>query len=164
MVQKLRDLIDRIFTKLKIIKYKEQILYIIVGGGTTVVDWIVYALFVLFVPSVGGEFIKRISPNILSYSVAWLCAVLFAYVFSRLFVFEMTGEKILPQFVKFFFSRVLTLVLSIAGDVVLCGEYALIPIKNAFIAKLIISVAVIIINYITSKVFVFKKKDENQNG
>ena len=39
--------------------------------------------------------------------------------------------------------------------------YAVIKIENAFIAKLIISVAIIIINYITSKWLVFTKKNPN---
>lgn len=165
MVTKLRALIDKILTALHLIKYKEQILYLAVGGGTTVVDFIVYTLFVLFVPPVGGEFIQRISPNILSYAAAWLVAVIFAYVFSRVFVFEETGERVLSQFLKFFGSRVITLALSIVGDVVLCGDYAIVPVKNPFWAKIIISVAVVIINYITSKLLVFNsKKGKNDNG
>lgn len=164
MTQKLRALIDKILTALHLIKYKEQILYLAVGGGTTVVDFIVYTLFVLFVPPVGGEFIQRISPNILSYAVAWFVAVIFAYVFSRLFVFEETGEKVLPQFLKFFGSRVITLAISIVGDIVLCGDYALVPVKNPFLAKIIISVAVVIINYITSKLLVFNRKKEKDNN
>ena len=135
-------------------KYKEKILYLFVGGGTTVVDWVIFTIFALFVPPVGGEFVQKISPNILAYSIAWLGAVIFAYVLSRLFVFEQTGEKIPTQFLKFVGSRVLTLILSIVGDMLLSGLLKM----NPFIAKLIISVAVIIINYITGKFLVFRKK------
>ncbi|MBO4428737.1 MAG: GtrA family protein [Clostridia bacterium] len=154
MVEKLRKFIDKILTALHLIKYKEIILYLIVGGGTTVVDWVIFTVFALFVPPVGGEFVQKISPNILAYSIAWLGAVIFAYVLSRLFVFEQTGEKIIPQFFKFFVSRIMTLVLSIVGDILLSGLLKM----NPFIAKAIISVAVIIINYITGKFLVFRKK------
>ncbi len=156
MVEKLRKFIDKVLTKLHLIKYKELILYLIVGGGTTVVDWAIFTVFALFVPPIGGEFVQKISPNILAYAVAWLGAVIFAYVFSRLFVFEQTGEKITTQFPKFLGSRVMTLVLSIVGDMILCGLLHM----NAFIAKAIISIAVIIINYVTSKLLVFNKKKE----
>ena len=61
---------------------------------------------------------------------------------------------------KFFGSRAITWVISILGDIFLCGEYAIIEIENPFIAKLIISVAIIVINYITSKWLVFAKKNK----
>ena len=171
MVNKLRAFIDKVLTKMHLIKYKELILYIIVGGSTTVVDWVIFTVFALFVPPVGDGFILRISPNIIAYSVAWLGAVIFAYIMSRLFVFEQTGEKIIPQFAKFFVSRIMTLALSIVGDIILCGVLDM----NKFVAKVIISVAVVVINYITSKLLVFRKKKaaeaeksgdetENENG
>lgn len=161
MIKKINEFIDLILTKLKLIKYKEQIMYLFSGGGATVVDWGVYALFVLFIPPIDlGEFINTISPNFIAYCISWFMAVLFAYFFSRLFVFEDTGEKPIKQFVKFFFSRFLTLVFSIVGDMILCGWLKM----NAFVGKLIISVVVIIVNYITSKLFVFNKRKEEQNG
>jgi putative flippase GtrA len=137
-------------------------MYLGVGVLTTLVDWAVYAVFVLFVPSVGGELLSAVSPNILSYSIAWLCAVVFSYVASKALVFKPTNEKISREFAKFFGSRAITLELSIAGDIFLSGDYALVKIENPFIAKLIISVAVIIINYITSKWLVFTKSDPDK--
>jgi len=102
--------------------------------------------------------------------VAWLGAVIFAYVCSKLFVFERDEdasgqyekEGIVSQFAKFFLSRFGTLVLSIAGDFVLCSETVGIEL-NAYLVKAIISVAVIIINYITSKFLVFNKAKKEEN-
>lgn len=161
MVKLINKIADAVLGFLHLSKFKEQIMYLGVGVLTTLVDWAVYALFVLFVPSVGGEFLKAISPNILSYSIAWLAAVIFSYVASKTLVFKPTDEKVSTQFLKFFGSRAITLALSIAGDISLSGEYALVKIENPFIAKLIISVAIIIINYITSKWLVFTKKSPN---
>lgn len=149
---------DAVLKFLHLTRFKEQIMYLGVGVLTTLVDWAVYAVFVLFVPGVGGEFLQRISPNILSYTIAWLAAVIFSYVASRELVFKPTDEKISTQFTRFLGSRAITLALSVAGDILLCGDYALIEIENPFIAKLIISVAIIIINYITSKWLVFTKR------
>ena len=56
---------------------------------------------------------------------------------------------------KFVGSRVLTLILSLVGDFLLTGLLHM----NEFLAKLIISVAVVIINYITSKLLVFNQKE-----
>ena len=158
MVKLINKIADAVLGFLHLTKFKEQIMYLGVGVLTTMVDWAVYAVFVLFVPSVGGEFLQSISPNILSYSIAWFAAVIFSYFASRLLVFKPTDEKIGTQFAKFFGSRVITLAISIAGDILLSGKYALVEIKNPFIAKLIISIAIIIINYITSKWLVFSKK------
>ena len=110
-------------------KFKEQIVYLAVGVLTTAVDWVIFTIFEMFVPSVGGEFVMAISPNILAYTIAWLGAVIFSYFASRYFVFKPTEEKVSTQFGKF-----------------------------PFIAKLIISVFVIVLNYITSKWLVFTKK------
>lgn len=161
MVKLINKIADAVLGFLHLSKFKEQIMYLGVGVLTTLVDWAVYAVFVLFVPSVGGEALKAISPNILSYSIAWLCAVIFSYVASKTLVFKPTDERVATQFLKFFGSRAITLALSIAGDIFLCGEYALVKIENPFIAKLVISVAIIIINYITSKWLVFTKKNPN---
>ena len=170
MIKKLNALIDFILKKLRLIKYREQIIYIGVGGMTTVVDWLIFWVFEKFIPPVAGEFINKISPNIIAYAVAWLGAVIFAYVCSKLFVFERDDESskpyekegIISQFIKFFLSRFGTLVLSIAGDFVLCSETVGIEL-NAYLVKAIISVAVIIINYITSKFLVFNKAKKEEN-
>ena len=161
MVKFINKIVDAVLGFLHLSKFKEQIMYLGVGALTTLVDWAVYALFVLFVPSVGGEFLQAISPNILSYSIAWLVAVIFSYVASKLLVFKPTSESVCREFAKFFGSRAITLALSIAGDIFLSGDYAIVKIENPFIAKLIISVAIIIINYITSKWLVFTEKNLN---
>ena len=157
MVKLIHKIADAVLGFLHLTRFKEQIMYLGVGVLTTLVDWAVYAVFVLFVPSVGGEFLQRISPNILAYSIAWFFAVIFSYIASKALVFKPTNEKISREFAKFFGSRAITLALSIIGDVLLSGDYALIKIEDPFIAKLIISIAIIIINYITSKWLVFTK-------
>ena len=157
MVKLINKIADAVLGFLHLTKFKEQIMYLGVGVLTTFVDWAVYAVFVLFVPSVGGEFLKSISPNILAYSIAWFFAVIFSYIASKALVFKPTNEKISREFLKFFGSRAITLALSIAGDILLSGDYAPLKIENPFIAKLIISIAIIIINYITSKWLVFTK-------
>jgi putative flippase GtrA len=161
MVKFINKIADAVLGFMHLTRFKEQIMYLGVGVLTTLVDWAVYAVFVLFVPSIGGEFLQSISPNILAYSIAWFFAVIFSYIASKALVFKPTNEKISREFLKFFGSRVITLALSIAGDILLSGDYAPLKIEDPFIAKLIISIAIIIINYITSKWLVFTKNNPN---
>ena len=161
MVKWIHKIADAVLGFLHLTKFKEQIMYLGVGVLTTLVDFAVFIIFNMFVPSIGGEFIASISPNILAYSIAWFIAVIFSYAASKALVFKPTNEKISREFAKFFGSRVITLVISIAGDILLSGNYALVKIENDIIAKVIISVAIVIINYITSKLFVFTKRGSN---
>lgn len=159
VVRFLNRIIDSVLTFLHLSKYKEQIMYLVVGGGTTVIDWGIFTLLVLLMPDLSDlPFFNRF-PNAIAYIAAWSGAVLFAYWASKYFVFEAAKKEGSVQFFKFVASRLLTLVLSLIGDFLLTGILNI----NEFIAKLIISVLVIIINYITSKLLVFRKKRQEDS-
>ena len=130
-------------------------MYLFVGGGTTVVDWIIFTLLVFMLPDLSALPFFNHFPNAIEYTAAWAGAVLFAYWASKYFVFENAKKEGFSQFMRFVGSRALTLILSLVGDFLLTG----LLLMNEFIAKLIISIAVIIINYITSKLLVFNKKE-----
>lgn len=147
-------IINAVLNFLHLSKFKEQIMYLIVGGGTTAIDWGVFTLLVFVLPDLSGQpFFDRF-PNAIEYTAAWAAAVLFAYWASKYFVFETAKREGSSQFFKFVASRLFTLAVSLAGDFLLTGRMKM----NEFIAKLIISIAVIIINYITSKLLVFNQK------
>lgn len=149
-------IIDAVLKLLHLTQYKEQIMYLFVGGATTVVDWVVFYILNAVLPDLSATPFFAKFPNAIEYTVAWASAVLFAYWASKYFVFETarkSGMAQLAQFVLFVGSRLMTLVLSLIGDFVLTGLFKM----NEFLAKLIISIAVVIINYITSKLLVFKK-------
>ncbi len=155
LVRLLNRIIDAILGVFHLTKYKEQIMYIFVGGGTTVVDWIIFTILVFLLPDLSALPFFSHFPNAIEYTAAWAGAVLFAYWASKYFVFETAKKEGIAQFFRFVASRVLTLILSLVGDFILTGLLEI----NEFIAKLIISVAVVIINYITSKLLVFNKKE-----
>ncbi len=158
-MEKLHNLINKILTKLHLLKYKEIILYLIVGGLTTVVDWVVFTVLKLFVPGQVPEtsFLYYISPNIIPYTIGWASAVVFAFFANKFLVFN-SKEKGSTQFLPFVGSRVLTLVFSLLCDFIFTSELVGICI-NAFIVKAISSIIVIILNYIFGKVIFKKKKD-----
>lgn len=152
----LNKIIDAVLKFFHLERFKEIIVYILIGGMTTVVDWLVFALMDLILPSIGGAFFERF-PNAVEYTIAWMAAVIFAYFTNKYLVFEAHGRSF-AEFCKFVLSRVFTLIVSLAGDALLCGALHM----NKYIAKLLIAVCVVILNYITSKLLVFKNKGADQ--
>ncbi len=128
------------------LKYKEPILYIFFGGLTTLVNWGVYALLadVLLVP------------YLWSTAAAQILAILFAYVTNRIWVFEsgVKGAKgIALELLKFFGCRAFSFVLDLG-----C-MYAGVDLLrvNDKLMKLLSNVVVVLVNYVFSKVFIFRK-------
>ena len=65
MVKLIHKIADAVLGFLHLTRFKEQIMYLGVGVLTTLVDFAVFIVFNMFVPSVGGEFLESISPNII---------------------------------------------------------------------------------------------------
>lgn len=130
-------------------RYEEVIAYFIVGILTTVVNLSIYYICVL----------TFLNPRIASQMqtanvISWICAVTFAYVMSRKFVFKSKRTDWINEAAAFYSSRLVTLFVDMAIMflmVMLCGF-------NDKIAKLVVQVVVIIANYILSKLFVFAKR------
>lgn len=133
-------------------KYREIIVYVIVGGLTTVVSWVAKFLF-NFIFYAGTAF-PTPTQNLVLSIVNWVAGVAFAYPTNRKFVFESKDPKILPECIKFVLSRVSTLILDAVVMQILVAAGL-----DLYIATLISAVLVVIANYVFSKVFVFKKKD-----
>ena len=134
-------------------KYNEIIRYLIVGALTTVVSLGVYYICVLTVLDPHSSLQLQVA-NILS----WIAAVTFAYIMSRIFVFQSKRKDWLQEAAAFYSSRMLTLFMDMAimfVMVTLCGV-------NDKLAKLVVQVVVTVANYIFSKLFVFRvsKKDK----
>ena len=134
-------------------KYNEIIRYLIVGALTTVVSLGVYYICVLTVLDPPSALQLQVA-NILS----WIAAVTFAYIMSRIFVFQSKRKDWLQEAAAFYSSRMLTLFMDMAIMLVmvtLCGV-------NDKLAKLVVQVVVTVANYIFSKLFVFRvsKKDK----
>lgn len=125
-------------------KYKEAVNYLIVGGLTTVVSICSYYLFRIF-----------IKEYIICTVLSWIFAVLFAYFANRKYVFHSKEQNILKEFVEFIFSRLLSLLAEVATMYILV-DFLSIPDR---ISKIIVQVIIVILNYIFSKLFVFKDKD-----
>ena len=133
-------------------KYQEIINYLIVGVLTTVVSIVTYFLFSLILDIENN--ILFILANVLS----WICAVIFAYITNKKFVFNTTTsnkKEEIKVFSMFISSRITTLLIELAFMFVTVKVILI----NDKIAKVIAQFIVIVLNYILSKLFVFKKKN-----
>lgn len=131
-------------------KYKELVNYIIFGVLTTLVNYIVYFLC-----------LDLLKWNYLVVNVlAWVISVLFAYVTNRIWVFESKakGWRVLKEMVLFFASRLTSLG---AETLLLFLMVDTAHFNNGF-SKIVAGVVVIIINYVLSKLIVFRKKKKGK--
>lgn len=128
---------------------KETILYVIFGVLTTIVNLIAYYLFS-----------NIININyLISNAIAWIISVVFAYITNKFFVFNssyINKDVIIEEFIKFMNCRLI----SGLSEVVLLFLFVDLLLINDIVAKLIIGVLVALINFIFSKVFIFKGVDE----
>lgn len=131
------------------LKYRELISYVLVGGLTTVVSLGSYYICVLTVFDPKKPLELQMS-NIIS----WVCAVLFAYFANRVYVFKSKDTNMLAEAGKFAGSRVTTLLIDM-----LCMAIMVDGLKiNDKLAKIIVQFIILVLNYLFSKLFVFKKK------
>lgn len=124
-------------------KHKSVLLYLLFGGLTTVVSIGTYALFL--------PVVSPLIANIFS----WVAAVTFAYVTNRTWVFasKEKGLAIIQEAFAFYGGRVFTLGLE---EVVLYVFITLLFFPPLTV-KVFAQVIVLMLNYVISKLFVFKK-------
>lgn len=136
-------------------KHWEIISYLFWGCMSTVVSWGSYSLFVLAF----GEWDAKVAvANFLS----WLCAVLFAYVTNKLWVFNSKSwslKVVFPEAAKFFSARIVTGIFEVVSVPLLVelGLNQTIFGIDGMVAKVLVSVVVVLLNYVFSKLFIFKK-------
>lgn len=137
MVQKIKNLVQ---------KHRDILSYLFFGGLTTVVNYLVYLpCYNLFCLSAA-----------VSNAIAWAVAVAFAYLTNKPFVFrshDWSLKTVVPELTKFVTCRIGSGLLE-TGILFLCVDLLA---WNGNVWKLITSVLVVILNYIASKLLVFKK-------
>ncbi len=153
-------------------KYRELIVYIIVGLMTTLVSYgIRLGILYIFAPILGidleteGAVLRTVAV-----SVGWVAGVIFAFFTNKSWVFQdkVSGKRaVLLQFGEFTLSRVFTYFVELGLGV---GVPALLialgfepfkfilEIDADLIASGVSIVLVTVLNYILSKLLVFRKK------
>ena len=130
-------------------KYEEIINYVIIGGLTTVVSLAIYYGLTFTIMDANNPLELQIT-NVLS----WIGAVLFAYFTNRSIVFKQKNKSNMKEASKFFTSRLVTLLI----DMGLMFLFVTVLHFNDKIMKLIVQVIIVVLNYVFSKFFVFKKE------
>ena len=131
-------------------KYQDVIPYLFFGVCTTLVNIAVY--WVMAYP---------LSCNtIVSTVVAWVISVLFAYITNRKWVFHSSAsgvKEISKEIWSFFACRLAT------GFVDLGCMWIFVDVLklNDVIIKVLANILVIILNYVASKLFIFRKTNKN---
>ena len=127
-------------------KYRELIVYVIVGVITTIVSLLSYYLFAYTLE------IQYLISNFLS----WVCAVVFAYITNKVWVFQnydFALSNIVKEIVAFIGARIATLGVDMLIMFVMVDMLSL----QDLVAKITVQVIVTILNYILSKFLVFRK-------
>ena len=138
MLDKIRDLIKA---------YWDIISYLFFGVLTTVVNYLIY------LPCLNLLHLSAAVSN----CIAWVVAVLFAYVTNKPFVFEShdwTWKVVAPEFAKFVGTRVASWLVE-TGILFLTVD---VLHWNGIVWKLVTSVLVVVLNYVGSKLLVFRGK------
>lgn len=181
MIDKLRELLFKIFKRESFLgklidKFftREIVTYIIFGVLTTAVNLVTFYIFKRIFISIGwdGIFNKLLgsagwdkalellgsgTDYLDATVIAWTVAVIFAFVTNKLIVFESKSWKPAVagrEFVGFIGARLFSLLVELVFMFVMVTLLK----WNDFVAKLIVQVIVVILNYVFSKLLIFKNK------
>lgn len=137
---------------IKKILSKEIMNYLFFGVLTTLVNLVSYKSFTLL------NIDYRISTVL-----AWVLAVIFAYITNKLFVFE--SKSFHPSLIKkelssFVLSRLFSGAFDLAFMIVAVEIFSI----DDFLAKIFTNIFVVVMNYAASKLFVFNKTENNEIG
>lgn len=148
--------------RLKKLLNRETVSYLIFGILTTVVNYVVFHF--MYTAVLGGK------GSLLANFVAWVAAVVFAYVVNKLFVFESKSwawEVLVREIPAFVAARVASfgieeLGLFISEGLLKLNEVTVFSaggfvLDGVTVSKLALSVIVVVLNYFFSKWFIFKK-------
>nr|WP_242828892.1 GtrA family protein [[Eubacterium] cellulosolvens] len=158
-------------------KYYEVIAYLFWGVMCTLVSFSTYALFIRMFRGMRNSTISLLGSAFAMHifwatALSWFCAVSFAFVTNKLRVFRSPSWApgvVIPELFKFFGARIVTGIVEIVGVPLLVslGMNQVLFHTEGFLAKIVINVIVIILNYVFSKLFVFRedaKSDRNADS
>lgn len=134
------------------VRYREIILYTVVGFLTTIVNYVTYMACMAM--------LHNAYENTISVAISWVLSVLFAYFTNRKWVFGSTAQNrqtTLKECAAFFSAR------AFSGFLDLAIMYMAVDVLgfNAYIIKILSNVFVMILNYLLSKFIVFKKNKKH---
>lgn len=147
MIHLIEDLIEKDNHTSWYNKIREIVWYCFFGVLTTLINIISFYL------------LDKTGMNVyINNFIAWFLSVLFAFITNKIFVFNSKSMKksvIMKEIISFFFFRILSLGIDMAGMYICISLINL----NKMLSKILMNIIVIIANYIFSKIFIFKPKE-----
>lgn len=140
-------------------KYEEIINYLIIGVLTTVVNLAVkYALLFTVLNASDATQLQ------IAVVISWVVACIFAYITNRKIVFKSKSRKILKEFTAFVSARIFTLILEMLIMFIFVTLLKLDSDLWVVIWPLVAQVVVIVVNYVLSKLVIFKKEKKDEEN
>ena len=140
-------------------KYEELINYLVMGVLATVVNLAVkYGLLFTILDASDATQLQ------IAVIISWVAACLFAYFTNRKFVFKSNSEKILKEFTAFVSARIFTLILEMLIMFIFVTLLKLDSDLWVVIWSLVAQVVVIVVNYVLSKLVIFKKEKKDEEN
>ena len=140
-------------------KYEEIINYLIIGILTTVVNLAVkYALLFTVLNASDATQLQ------IAVVISWVVACIFAYITNRKIVFKSKSKKILKEFTAFVSARLFTLFLEMLIMFVFVTLLKLNSNLWVVIWSLVAQIVVIVVNYVLSKLVIFKKEKKDEEN
>lgn len=121
---------------------QEFVIYVVFGVLTTLVNIVSFFLM------------RQVSSLFISNTVAWILSIIFAYITNKIWVFrarQWSVGTVLKEFSSFVTFRLLSFMIDMLCMLLL----TYLSIGEGW-AKLITQIVVVLLNYIFSKVFIFK--------
>lgn len=139
------------------IKYREIIVYLIVGVLTTIVAWGCKFLFnwIFY----GGTALPTVAQNTVLSIVENVSGIAFAYPTNRRWVFQSKNPNILSELLSFIGSRAATWILGWLLNMLMVNVLGI----SVFVSTVVVGILVVIGNYVFSKLLVFRSKKPEDN-
>ena len=128
-------------------EHREGVRYLVFGALSTVINIVVFAICTK---------LANLSTAV-SNTIAWILAVLFAYVTNKIYVFNSITkgfDDLTREILSFFGARIATLIIETAFLWIVIDKLRF----NEIFMKIISNIIVIILNFVFSKIFIFKKE------
>ena len=125
--------------------HQEGMRYLVFGALTTLVNIVVYSLC----------FYTIHIENSISNVIAWVAGAVFAYITNKFCVFDSkvdTKKALIYEMVSFFGCRLLTLAIDEAIMIITVDKFG----WNGLLMKIMANIVVIILNFVFSKLIIFK--------
>ena len=129
------------------IAHKEVLRYLIFGALTTIVNILVYTICYYLIHIENG----------ISNVIAWILSATFAYITNKIYVFDSkvkTRFDLFKEIIYFYGCRLLTLGVDQGIMIITVDKWG----WNALLMKILANIIVIILNFVFSKILIFKKK------